>query len=160
MLAPKQQAARCRIVGTQREITLRSRDVWKMIPGEIATVHINKQWQHRGHPYLSGDVKEMRLDVAALGLVPLRLLDEWPWDPAEHYWGEEGEPLEDWAKAIVARGPRPSFEMEQVLPGDDLDSMDDGPILQAFDRRDRGDPTGARKILLEMLMARAARLVV
>ena len=27
-----------------------------------------------------------------------------------------GEPVEDWEKAIVARGPRPSFEMAQLLP--------------------------------------------
>ena len=31
------------------------------------------------------------------------------------YWGEEGEPLDEWAKPIVARGKRPAFEMEQVI---------------------------------------------
>jgi hypothetical protein len=39
----------------------------------------------------------------------------------EHYWGHEGEPIEDWAKPIIARGPRLEFEMEQVLPGTDPD---------------------------------------
>ena len=112
VLAPKQQAARCRVLGSQREITLRSRDVWKLVPGEIVTIQINKQWNHRGHPYLSGEVAAQRLDVEALGLVPLRLRDEWPWDPAEHYWGEEGEPLEGWAKPIVAAGPRPGARRE------------------------------------------------
>jgi len=112
VLAPKQQAARCRVLGSQREITLRSRDVWKLVPGEIVTIQINKQWNHRGHPYLSGEVAAQRLDVEALGLVPLRLRDEWPWDPAEHCWGEEGEPLEGWAKPIVAAGPRPGARRE------------------------------------------------
>ena len=28
------------------------------------------------------------------------------------YWGEEGEPIEEWATPIIARGPRPMYEME------------------------------------------------
>ncbi|MBD3160531.1 MAG: cytoplasmic protein, partial [Candidatus Latescibacteria bacterium] len=119
VLAPKQGAARCRILGTGRLITLRSGEVWDTVPGEIVTVRARKQWRFSGHPFLSGSVEGRRLDVEALGLVPLRLRGEWPWDPNEHYWGEEDEPLEEWAKPIVARGPRPSFEMEQVLPGED-----------------------------------------
>lgn len=153
VLAPKQHAARCRVLGTERQVTLRSRDVRRTVPGEILTVWSHNQWQHRGHPYLSGDVRAQRLEVEALGLVPLRLQDEWPWDPAEEYWGEEGEPLEDWANPIVARGPRPSFEMEQALPGEDLDALDDGLILEAIDRHDGGDRRGAEKILLDMLTA-------
>ena len=43
------------------------------------------------------------LDVAALGLVPLKLEDQGLWTPDEHYWGEEDEPIEEWAKPIIAR---------------------------------------------------------
>ena len=153
VLAPKERAVRCRILGTEREVTLRSADVWDMIPGEVVTVHARKQWRYAGHPYLSGDVENHRLDVQALGLVPLRLEDEWPWDPSEHYWGEEGEPLEEWAKPIVARGPRSSFEMEQVLPGADPDDWEGDPINEAGVRHAGGDIYGAKKILLEMLTA-------
>ena len=60
--------------------------------------------------------------MQALGLVPLKLEERGMWDPAEHYWGEEGEPIEKWAKPIIAWGPRPEFEMEQVLPGADARS--------------------------------------
>ena len=63
VLAPKERAARCRILGTEREITLRSGDVWDMIPGEIVTVRARKQWRYAGDPYLSGDVENHRLDV-------------------------------------------------------------------------------------------------
>ncbi|HJX16473.1 MAG TPA: hypothetical protein VJ386_12115 [Candidatus Deferrimicrobiaceae bacterium] len=35
----------------------------------------------------------MRLDVSALGLVPLRLEKREVWDPDKHFWGEEGEPI-------------------------------------------------------------------
>jgi hypothetical protein len=40
------------------------------------------------------------------------------WDPSEEYWGEEGDPLPDWALPIITRGPRSEYEMEQVLPSD------------------------------------------
>ncbi len=64
------------------------------MPGEIATVRPRKQWRYAGHPYLSGDIVETRLEVAALGLEPLRLEHLGTWDPTEEYWGEEDQPLE------------------------------------------------------------------
>lgn len=153
VLAPKERAARCRILGTEREITLRSRDVWSMVPGEIITVRARKRWRYAGHPYLSGDVESHRLDVAALGLVPLRLKDEGMWDPAEAYRSEEGEAIEEWARPIIARGPRPSFEMEQVLPGADPDDWDSDPILEASELHAAGDQLGAQRLLVEILAA-------
>lgn len=151
VLAPKERAARCRILGTEREITVRSADVWDMAPGEIVTLRARKQWTYARHPYLSGDVESHRLDIDALGLVPLRLDDEWLWDPSEEYWGEEDEPIEEWAKPIIARGPRPSFEMEQVLPGEDPDDWDSDPIIEASELNAAGDRRGAHKLLVEML---------
>jgi hypothetical protein len=56
---------------------------WHLVPGEIVTVRARKQWRYAGHPYLSGDVESHRLNVKALGLVPLRLQDEGLWDPRE-----------------------------------------------------------------------------
>jgi hypothetical protein len=153
VLAPKQQAARCRLLGTERELTLRSSGVWDMVAGEIVTVRARKQWRHAGHPYLSGDVESRRLDVAALGLAPLRLHDEGLWDPRNVNWGEEGEPLEEWARPIVARGPRPSFTMERALPGSDADDPDGNLILEATERVAAGDRSGAEKALTEMLAA-------
>jgi hypothetical protein len=46
VLAPKERAARCRVLGTEREITLRSRNVWNMVPGETVTVRAQKQWRY------------------------------------------------------------------------------------------------------------------
>ena len=68
-------------------------------------------------------------------------------------WGEEGEPLPDWALPIVARGPRQEYEMEQVLPGDDPEDPDGDPILQSNDLKDIGDYAGARRLLMELLDA-------
>lgn len=87
----------------------------------------------------------------AEGLVPLRLEARGTWDPEEEYWGEEGEPIEDWAKPIIARGPRPMFEMEQVLPGSDPDDPDADPILEANALRDIGRTADARRLLMRLI---------
>jgi hypothetical protein len=120
--------------GTERELTLRTA-VRDEVPGEIITVVPAKSWTHARHPYLSGAVEASRLDVQALGLPPLDLQSQGDWDPDEEYWGEEGEPIEEWAKPIIARGKRPAFEMEQVIPGADPEDFDSDPILEASDLR-------------------------
>jgi hypothetical protein len=120
-LSIKQNTARCRLLGSDRVITLRASLVWDVVPGAIVVVKPRKQWSYAGHPYLSGEIESTRLDAAALDLVPLVLEDQGLWTPEEHYWGEEGEPIGEWAKPIIARGPRQMFEMEQVVPGRDGD---------------------------------------
>ncbi len=91
--------------------------------------------------------------MPALGLVPLRLESRGTWNPDEHYWGEEGEPIEEWAQPIIARGPRPTFVMEQVLPGADPEDFDSDPILESNGLKDAGDPDGARRMLMELCQA-------
>ena len=88
--------------------------------------------------------------MAALGLVPLGLEEMGMWNPKEHYWGEEDDAIEEWVKPIIARGPRPEFEMEQVLPGEDPDDPFADPITQSNDLKDAGDRLGAEKILMEL----------
>ena len=85
-------------------------------------------------------------------LVPLQLHHRGVWDPAEEYWGEEGEPIEEWARPIIARGPRPMYEMEQVLPGADPDDPDSDPILRANNLRDAGRKARARQVLERLLI--------
>jgi hypothetical protein len=152
-LSVKERAARCRLLGSDREITLRASRLWDVVPGEIVTVMPRKQWSYAGHPYLSGDTEASRLDARTLGLVPLRLEAMGTWDPKEHYWGEESEPVEEWAKPIIARGPRPAFEMEQVLPGADPDDPFADPITESNDLKDAGDGAEAHRILMELCQA-------
>jgi hypothetical protein len=133
VLSVKENAARCRLVGSDRVITLRGSRLWDIVPGEIAVVKPCKQWTYAGHPYLSGEIESSRLDVDALGLVPLKLEDQGLWTPEEHYWGEDDEPIEEWARPIIARGPRPSFEMEQVVLGRDPGDFDSDPICESND---------------------------
>ena len=120
-----------------------------MVPGEIVRIRPRTHWRYAGHPYLSGEIESARLDVPALGLVALRLEDRGIWDPRDAYWGEPGEPIDDWARPIIARGPRPEFEMEQVLPGMDPDDPDSDPIAESNEL----DPRAAYKMLMELCAA-------
>lgn len=73
------------------------------------------------------------------------------WDPKDHYWGEPDEPIEEWAKPIIRRGPRPEYEMERVLPGEDPDGPDTDPILEAVELKETGDFQGANRKLMNLL---------
>ena len=152
-LSVKERAARCRLLGIDRVVTLRASRLWDVVPGAIVMVKPRKQWRYAGHPYLSGEIQSTRIDVEALDLAPLGLADVGMWDPKEHYWGEEDEPIEEWAKPIIAHGVRPMFEMEQVLPGEDPDDPFDDPITQSNDLKDAGERAEAEKILMELCQA-------
>jgi hypothetical protein len=150
ILSVKKTTARCRPPQSTQIVTLRTGRTWDVIPGEIAVVRPRKQWNYAGTAYLSDLAESKRIDASALGLVPLKLEDQGNWNPAEEYWGEPGEPIEKWAKPIIARGPRRQFEMEQILPGADPDDPFSDPITESNDRKDAGDIEGARKILMEL----------
>jgi tetratricopeptide (TPR) repeat protein len=149
-LSVKERAARCRLLGSERIITFRPNQIWEVVPGEILTVKPRKQWRYGGHPYLSGEIESTRIEAPALGIVPLRLKETGVWDPKEDYWGEEDEPLEEWMKPIIARGPRPMFEMEQVLPRADPDDPFSDPVTESNDLKAAGDFLEAKRILMEL----------
>jgi len=152
-VAVKGNAVSCRIPGKGRVITIRAAGLWDVAPGEIIIVTPRKQWRYGGHPYLSGQIKSWRLDIAALGLISLKLKERGMWDPKDHYWGEPDEPIEEWAKPIMSRGPRPEYEMEQALPGENPDDPDTDPILEAAELREAGDYLGAHRMLMTLLAA-------
>lgn len=152
-LSVKERAARCRLIGSDRVITLRTSRLCELAPGAIVIVMPQKHWRYGGHPYLSGDIQSTRIDVKALDLVPLELEDMGMWDPKEEYWGEDDEPIEEWAKPIIAHGPRPMFEMEQVLPGADPDDPFSDPITRSNDLKNAGERAEAEKILMELCQA-------
>jgi tetratricopeptide (TPR) repeat protein len=120
----------------------------RTLPSSASRYRPRKQWRYGGRLYLSGEIESTRLEAAALGLTPLRLEQSDLWDPVEKYWGEEGAPIEAWARPIIARGPRPAFEMEQVIPGEDSDDPFDDPITRSNDLKDAGDRAGARELLM------------
>ena len=91
--------------------------------------------------------------MEALDLLPLGLQEVGIWDPREHYWGEENDPIEPWAEAIIAHGPRSELEMEQVVPGQDPDDLFDDPITEANDLKEAGERAEAIKILMDLCEA-------
>ena len=152
-LSVKERAVRCRLLESDKVITLRASRLWHVVPGAVVTVKPRKQWRYAGHPYLSGEIQSARIEAAALDLVPLGLEEMGIWDPGKHYWGEEDEPIETWAEPIIAHGPRPEFRMEQVLPGRDTDVPLDDPITRSNDLKDAGEWAEAEKILMELCQA-------
>lgn len=153
VLSVKERAARCRLQGGSAIVTLRASRIWHVVPGEIAIVRPRRQWRYNGHSYLSGEIESSMLEVRTLGLVPLQVHDVGIWDPEEHYWGEEGEAIEEWAKPIIAKGPRPEFRMESVLPGADPDDPFSDPIAEAADLKEVGNYKGAHRILMDLCEA-------
>jgi len=152
-LANSGMSMACRRLAGWNPVWLRARRFWGFVPGEILRVRPFTSWADEGRDYISGEVVSKRIDATALGLVPLKLEAMGDWDPMEEYWGEDGDPIEEWAKPIIARGPRPLFEMEQVLPGLDFDDSDSDPICLAIDLKDRGNRYGARESLMALCEA-------
>ena len=56
-LSVMERTARCRLLGSDRIITLRANLLWEVVPGAIVTVTPRKQWRYGGHPYLSGEIQ-------------------------------------------------------------------------------------------------------
>ena len=138
VLSVKNKAATCRDLATGERVVFRMTTKRGPVPGEILTLSKWEKIPRRGSMEVSGTVKDLRLETEVLGLTPLRLHPAGEWNPAEQYWGEEGEPIEEWAKPIITHGPRPQFEMEQVLPG--AGDLED-PMCRLWTWRNRGIAT-------------------
>jgi len=50
VLVLKESAVRCRLLGSDRQITLRSTGLWELVPGDIITVQPRKRWTYARHP--------------------------------------------------------------------------------------------------------------
>jgi tetratricopeptide (TPR) repeat protein len=153
VVADRGRTALCRRLDGGGWTSIRAPRFWDLAPGEFVVVNPTSEWTDAGSRCLAGEIESERLDVRALGLTPLRLERCGEWDPMEQYWGEDGDPIEEWAKPIIARGPRPLFEMEQVLPGMDLDDPDGDPICRSNDLKDAGDTVSAREVLMDLCEA-------
>lgn len=153
VLAVKQGALKGRDVRSGRLFTVRPKDgVYDEVEGELITLAPARVWRLKKTDYISGKIVSRRIDIAALGLKPLALTALGMWDPEEEYWGEEDEPVEDCIRIIIARGPRPLFEMEQVIPGGYVDGSDYDPICDAVEHHNCGKADQAYKIIENLLL--------
>ncbi len=148
LLSKGDRLAECRLLTDDAPFALHPRRSVPIVPGEIATVTPSMPRPAGSTGHLTGTVDSTRLDVKALGLVPLKLRDFGLWDPKKEYWCDPGERIPAYARPIIAWGPRRQYEMEQVLPGEIMDEMSD-PISDSNDLRDAGDHRGAYRLLME-----------
>lgn len=142
VLALEDRVARVRLLESGQETFLRA--PLDAVPGEIATFVLEKLGTHRKQPCLIAKRTEVRLDVPALRLEPLRLKDLGTWDPATHDWGEGGSHPE-WARSIVAAGPRLQSGLEDIVQSRGISLVDDAgvalpnPLLSAMMAMEEGD---------------------
>ncbi|MBL8179288.1 MAG: hypothetical protein JNK48_31715 [Bryobacterales bacterium] len=139
----------CLRLATGERVFLRLSGTAVAAPGEILTVDVEAIKDGVIH----GRLRNVRLDARALGLTPLALNEAGMWDPQDHYWGEDGDVPEKWEKAQQLWGPRPEFEMEQVIPGADPDNFDSDPIIEAADATAAGRLGLAMRILFDLCAA-------
>nr|MBA3538193.1 cytoplasmic protein [Deltaproteobacteria bacterium] len=116
VLAITPRAARCRLLGSDRVITLRAGSLHRVVAGQIASVQPSKYWTHGGHPYLSGQIVSTRIDTAALGLVPLALREAHGGPPAAFEMELPGRDPEDAIDPTLARtlGPGEHAEADEL----------------------------------------------
>lgn len=151
VLAVKRNAMRCRLLTSGTAVTFRP--IQGEVEGEIATVLPTRVWQYKRTTYISGQVTGTRLDIPALNMTPLALKKDGTWNPEEADFLVPDDPFSKYYSPIIAKGPRPEYEMEQVIPGFDIDNADLDPIIQASEHWQSGEYEQAQKIMEEMLVA-------
>lgn len=152
VLKVNQQSARVRVLGEDGQVTFRSRDVWDVVPGQIATLVIERRWTWRDDAYASGRVENPRIEVHRLSLVPLPLeggeLEDLRAGYEPYRSPDPYAPL--WRKLTAKR--RGWFEMDPIawgaLPGFE---PDENPTCDAAELAGAGDREGARELLMELL---------
>src|SRR3989339_789168 len=149
VLAVKRTGIRCRLLNGCQPVTFRL--VREEVEGEIITVEVIKIWRYKTTDYMTGSVLSSRIDIPALKLTPLGIKDQGEWDPAGEDLFDNGDPFEKYYAPIIVRGPRKSYEMEQVIPFQDPDDDWSDPIIEAADCHDRGDYEKAHEIMEHIL---------
>lgn len=146
------QSARVRIAGEEGEVTFRSRDAWRIVPGHWVTLQVEKRWLWRGDDYASGSIEAFQVDVARVGLQQLAFEDPEFEDVAEYSEPFVApDPYAAMWRRFTAK-PRPALEFDAIawgeLPGA---SGDDNLTCIAADMIEQGEVSGAREKLMEAL---------
>jgi hypothetical protein len=141
----------CRLLDATETFEFRGKGHWQLHPAELVQATLTKRWYKSGGRTMWARIDRREFNIPALQLKPLELRDETLWDPAKEYWGDDPEEFDAYVQSVLAAGPRPSFEMELILPGYTYDHPDNDPISIALDLRAEGDYPGARYKLMDLL---------
>jgi len=101
----------------------------------------------RGKPWVYRPVATRPISVTP----PLALKAEGDWDPTDQYWGEDDAELHPVIEELIAAGPRPEFEMEQVVPGINTEDWDLDPVTDAAEMHRAGYNREAATILNDLI---------
>ncbi len=152
ILKVNEQSARVRVLNQDGQITFRCRDVWRVVPGHLVTLVVERRWTWRGDAYASGKIEAPRIDIAKLGLEPLALTGGELEDAAVHV--EPYAPPDPYAplwRELTAK-PRPSFEFDGIawgaFPGMDIE---ENLTREAAELAEAGDDLDAADLLMEAL---------
>jgi hypothetical protein len=129
--------------------------LWEIrpVPGELFTMEVERSWVFGRTRHAKGLITASRLDVSRLGLEPLGLTAWGLWDPEEEadLFEEPHHPLYE---QIRAAGPRPRYEMEQVLPEGIVElRWEEDPIVEAAELAAAGATDEAEDLLGDLLTA-------
>ncbi len=152
VLHPEKETARCRVLGTDREILLHTRGIPRLVPGEVLTLLPERQAGSSSHPYLSKPWEMRRVEVRSLGLKPLALEERGALDPEEELETSGGKAaMEEWLHPLVFRGKHPLFELEELGPGLDPEDPMWDPIIEAREMKEKGNLEKAEEVLFHLL---------
>lgn len=155
VLKVNQNSARIRILGneTSSSVTFRTADVWKLVPGYIAKLLLEKCWTYSGDAYASGRVQETLLDVTRLSLEPLPLEAQGISELADaHDAPQDDDPFAPIWKRLTEK-PRACFEMHGIAWGAQAagSDADCNVIGDAAELAQAGEAEKARVILMDVL---------
>jgi hypothetical protein len=136
------------------QFTFFSGETVMLVPGHIVTLVVEKRWQWNGRAYASGEIRETRIDVPRLGLVPLPLKGGELTNLREvHEPFRRPEPYAPLWRRLTAT-PRADFTMDPIAWGafPDAEDDDDMPTCDAAELIGRGDYERVRALLDDALL--------
>lgn len=157
VLKVNERSARVRILGEPGEVTLRAGTLDLVVPGHVITVSLKRRWRWRGDAYASGTIEARRIDIDALGLVPLPVRDFGLMDLRRTYEPfRHPEPYAPLWRKLTAK-PRQALVMDKLAEGVELDEhglpvfRDSDPVCDAVELRNAGYIDEAIDLLMDLL---------
>lgn len=123
------------------------------VPGELFRMEVERSWVFGRTRHAKGLITASRLDVSRLDLERLGLTAWNLWNAEEEteLFEEPDHPIYE---EIRAAGPRPQYEMEQVLPEGVVElRWEEDPIVEAAQLAAAGAVAEAKDLLGELLTA-------
>lgn len=155
VLKVNERSARLRLLTDGTQVTFRS-SLLGVAPGQVVTAKLTKRWTWHDDAYASGDLVDLRFDLAKLGLPPLPLELVFARDDLRegHEPFRRPDPYAPlWRKLTAKR--RDVFEFDAIawgaFPGE-TEATHGSPNADAMDLLERGDLDGARTVWMDLLL--------